>query len=159
MVQNDSRTGSRPRPFWANRFFRVSGGTGIKIRNFISRRFDESVILHGADQFRHIFFRLRLRFVGTFLLTFGAYASVITVLVSLFQHEQISGAHLYSGLCAMICGGNRDRDYFCTAGKWNFICIRIAPFYRRKNAALDSICYDSFLYTEADSRQTQPHLL
>ncbi len=102
MVQNDGRTGSRPRPFWANRFFRVSGGTGIKIRNFISRRFDESVILRGADRFRQIFFRLRLRFVGTFLLTFGAYASIITVLVSLFQHEQISVAHLYSGLCAMI---------------------------------------------------------
>ncbi|MCI8610847.1 MAG: hypothetical protein HFE66_02860 [Clostridiales bacterium] len=102
MVQNDGRTGSRPRTFGTNRFFHVPGGIGIKIRNFISRRFDESMILHGADQFRQIFFRLRLRFVGTFLLTFGAYASIITVLVSLFQHEQISGAHLYSGLCAMI---------------------------------------------------------
>lgn len=102
MVENDSRTGSQPRPFWTNRFFRVASGTGARVRNFISRRFDESMLLYGAGRLRQFFFRLRMRFLGTFLLTFGVYASIITILVSLFQHEQISDAHLYSGLCMMV---------------------------------------------------------
>ncbi len=102
MVENDSRTGSQRRPFWTNRFFRIASGAGARMRNFISRRFDESMILYGTGRLRQIFFRLRLRFLGTFLLTFGAYASIITVLVSLFQREQISGAHLYGGLCMMV---------------------------------------------------------
>lgn len=102
MVENNSRTGSQPRPFWTNRFFRVASGTGARARNFVSRRFDESMLLYGADRLRQFFFRLRLRFLGTFLLTFGVYASIITILVNLFRHEQISGAHLYSGLCMMV---------------------------------------------------------
>ncbi len=102
MVENDSRTGSQPRPFWTNRFSRFASGTGTKMRNFISRRFDESMILYGTGKLRQVFFRLRLRFLGTFFLTFGAYASIITVWVSLFRREQISGAHLYGGLCLMV---------------------------------------------------------
>jgi len=95
--ESGSKLNNKPRSYAAGRFFRFAG-IGAKIRNFTSRRFDESIFINAVGWMRQIFFRLRLRVIGTFFLTFGVYASVVAVLVSIFREKWIVGGNLYSGL-------------------------------------------------------------
>ena len=92
-----SKLNNKPRSFAADRFFRFAG-IGAKIRNFTSRRFDESIFINAVGWMRQFFFRLRLRVIGTFLLTFGVYAAVVAVLISIFREKWVAGGNLYSGL-------------------------------------------------------------
>ena len=92
-----SKLNNKPRSFAADRFFRFAG-VGAKIRNFTSRRFDESIFINAVGWIRQFFFRLRLRVIGTFLLTFGVYAAVVAVLISIFREKWVAGENLYSGL-------------------------------------------------------------
>lgn len=92
-----SKLNNKPRSYAAGRFFRFAG-IGAKIRNFTSRRFDESIFINAVGWMRQVFFRLRLRVIGTFLLTFGVYAAVVAVLVSIFREKWIVSGNLYSGL-------------------------------------------------------------
>lgn len=95
--ESGSKLNNKPHSFAADRFFRFAG-IGAKIRNFTSRRFDESIFINVAGWMRQFFFRLRLRVIGTFLLTFGVYAAVVAVLISIFREKWVAGANLYSGL-------------------------------------------------------------
>lgn len=102
MTQGGSSSNHKPRPFAADKaFFRISGA-GARVRNFVTRRFDESSIVYGIGLLCKGFFRLRMRFLGVFLLTFGVYASIVTVLVHLFRETQVTGEALYSGVIFMV---------------------------------------------------------
>ena len=72
------------------------------VRNAIRRTFDESVLLLQCARVRRWFFRLRLRTVGVFLLTFGAYASVAASLVRYLSEDRIAYGDLYVGAVLMI---------------------------------------------------------
>lgn len=95
--RSGSKLNNNSRSYAAGRFFRFAD-ISAKIRNFTSRRFDESIIINAVGWMRQTFFRLRLRVIGTFLLTFGVYAAVVAVLISIFREKWISGGNLYSGL-------------------------------------------------------------
>ena len=102
MTQGGSRSNHKSRPFAADKaFFRITGA-GARVRNFVTRRFDESSIIYGIGLLCKSFFRLRMRFLGVFLLTFGAYASIVTVLVNLFRETQVTGEALYGGVIFMV---------------------------------------------------------
>lgn len=102
MTQGGSSSNHKPRPFAAGRVFSRIIGAGAWVRNFVTRRFDESSIVYGIGRLCKSFFRLRMRFVGVFLLTFGVYSSVVTVLVHLFRNTKISDEMLYSGIAFMV---------------------------------------------------------
>ncbi|MBS5724832.1 MAG: hypothetical protein KHW59_03500 [Clostridiales bacterium] len=102
MTQGGSSSNHKPRPFAVGRVFSRINGAGARVRNFITRRFDESSIIYGIGRLCRSFFRLRMRFLGVFLLTFGAYSSVVTVLVHLFRDTPVSGEALYSGVAFMV---------------------------------------------------------
>ena len=102
MTQSGNSIHNRPRPIAADKLFLRIRGVGARVRNFVSRRFDESRIIFGIGVLCRHFFRLRMRLLGVFLLTFGVYSSVVTVLVRLFRQEQVTGEILCGGVALMV---------------------------------------------------------
>lgn len=96
-VHGGSRRDNKPRAYAADRFLRFAG-VGAKVRNFASRRFDESISVSAIGWIRQVFFRLRLRVLGTFLFTFGVYTFVAAVLISVFHENWMNGENWYFGL-------------------------------------------------------------
>lgn len=85
------------RSYWQSARRRIN-----KIRSFVLKRFDSSMTSRIACKARKNVLGLSNRTVGMFLFTFGAYAVIISMILSLFTDIEGDSSSLYGGvLCAL----------------------------------------------------------